>query len=110
MRPFFAHTTSASPASGFTCDRNPGIRAFLPRMHHARPIELHLLPLAGHAHIGSAQGRDQFSSNGARDARDLAVALIASYQGVALLTNRFRDPDLMARESRWLERWTDSLA
>ena len=41
--------------------------------------------------------------------RELAVALIASYQGVALLTNTFRDPELMAREGRRLERWIDSL-
>ena len=52
----------------------------------------------------------QFRQMGRRDARDLAVALMASYQGIALLTNTFRDPELMARESRRLERWIDSLA
>ena len=52
----------------------------------------------------------QFRDMGRRDARDLAVALIASYQGIALLTNTFRDPELMAREGRRLERWVDSLA
>ena len=52
----------------------------------------------------------QFQLIGRRDARDLAVALIASYQGIALLTNTFRDPDLMTREARRLERWIDSLA
>jgi AcrR family transcriptional regulator len=52
----------------------------------------------------------QFRLMGRRDARDLAVALIASYQGIALLTNTFREPQLMARESRRLERWIDSLA
>jgi AcrR family transcriptional regulator len=51
----------------------------------------------------------QFRQLGRRDARDLAVALIASYQGIALLTNTFRDPDLMVREGRRLERWIDSL-
>jgi TetR/AcrR family transcriptional regulator, transcriptional repressor for nem operon len=51
----------------------------------------------------------QFRLMGRRDARDLAVALIASYQGIALLTNTFRDPELMAREARRLERWLDSL-
>ncbi|MFE9565762.1 TetR/AcrR family transcriptional regulator [Streptomyces sp. NPDC006487] len=44
------------------------------------------------------------------DARELAVALIASYQGVSLLTNTFRDPEMMASEGRRLERWIDSLA
>jgi TetR/AcrR family transcriptional repressor of nem operon len=52
----------------------------------------------------------QFRSMGRRDAQDLAVALIASYQGIALLTNTFRDPELMSREGRRLERWIDSLA
>ena len=44
------------------------------------------------------------------EARDLAIALIASYQGISLLTNTFRDPELMIREGRRLERWIDSLA
>ena len=52
----------------------------------------------------------QFRSMGRRDARDLAVGLIASYEGIALLTNTFRDPELMSREGRRLERWLDSLA
>lgn len=52
---------------------------------------------------------DQLRAMGRRDARELAVALIASYQGIALLTNTFRDPELMAREGRRLERWIDSL-
>jgi TetR/AcrR family transcriptional regulator, transcriptional repressor for nem operon len=52
----------------------------------------------------------QFRELGRRDARELAVALIASYQGAALLTNAFRDPDLMEREGKRLERWIDGLA
>jgi len=52
----------------------------------------------------------QFRQMGRHDARDLAVALIASYQGIALLTNSFRDPELMVREARRLERWIDSLS
>jgi AcrR family transcriptional regulator len=52
----------------------------------------------------------QFKAMGRSDARDLAFALLASYQGIALLTNTFRDPALMAREGRRLERWIDSLA
>jgi AcrR family transcriptional regulator len=53
---------------------------------------------------------EQFRAMGRRDARELAVALIASYQGISLLTNTFRDPSLMQREARRLERWIDSLA
>jgi AcrR family transcriptional regulator len=52
----------------------------------------------------------QFRSMGQADARDLAIALIASYQGMSLLTNTFRDPELMVREGRRLERWIDSMA
>ena len=51
----------------------------------------------------------QFRAMGRRDARDLAVALIASYQGISLLTNTLRDPELMAREARRIERWIDTL-
>jgi AcrR family transcriptional regulator len=51
----------------------------------------------------------QLRQMGRRDARDLAVALIAAYQGIALLTNTFRDPELMTREARRLDRWIDSL-
>ncbi|MFD9368227.1 TetR/AcrR family transcriptional regulator [Streptomyces sp. NPDC060020] len=51
----------------------------------------------------------QFREMGRTDARELAVALIAAYQGVSLLTNTFRDPDLMTTEARRLERWIDSL-
>ena len=52
----------------------------------------------------------QFREMGRRDARDLAVALMAAYQGIAVLTNTFRDPELMTREARRLDRWIDSLA
>jgi TetR/AcrR family transcriptional repressor of nem operon len=52
----------------------------------------------------------QFRSMGRSDARDLAVALVAAFQGVSLLTNTLRDPELMAREGRRLDRWIDSLA
>jgi TetR/AcrR family transcriptional regulator, transcriptional repressor for nem operon len=52
----------------------------------------------------------QFRSMGRADARDLAMALIASYEGISLITNTFRDPELMLREGRRLERWIDSMA
>ena len=53
---------------------------------------------------------DQFRLLGRRDARDLAVALFAGIQGAALLANTFRDPTLLTRQTRHLERWIDSLA
>ena len=52
---------------------------------------------------------EQFRALGRDDARDLAVSLIASYEGSALLTNTFRDPDILAREARRLSRWIDGL-
>jgi AcrR family transcriptional regulator len=50
----------------------------------------------------------QFRQLGRRDARDLAVALFASVQGAALLANTLRDPDILTRQGRHLERWIDS--
>jgi len=61
-------------------------------------------------HMPIAWIEQQFKAMGRRDARDLAFALLASYEGIALLTNTFRDPELMVREGRRLERWIDSLA
>ena len=53
---------------------------------------------------------DQFRRLGRQDARDLAVALFSGIQGAALLANTFRDPSLLSRQTRHLERWIDSLA
>jgi AcrR family transcriptional regulator len=65
---------------------------------------------AGLVRVPIDWAEQQFRAMGRRDARDLAVALIAAYQGISLLTNALGDPDLMAREGRRLERWIDSLA
>jgi AcrR family transcriptional regulator len=53
---------------------------------------------------------DQFRALGRRDARDLAVSLIGGIQGAALLTNTLRDPRILSRQARRLDRWIDSLA
>jgi AcrR family transcriptional regulator len=52
----------------------------------------------------------RFAEMGRADSRELAVALVAAYQGISLLTNTFRDPELMVAEGRRLEHWIDSLA
>lgn len=52
----------------------------------------------------------QFRQLGRRDAGDLAIGLIGSVQGAALLASAFRDPDLMAAQARALERWIDGLS
>jgi TetR/AcrR family transcriptional repressor of nem operon len=53
---------------------------------------------------------EQFRELGRRDARDLALTLFAGIQGAALLANTFRDPTILSRQGRHLERWIDSLA
>jgi TetR/AcrR family transcriptional repressor of nem operon len=56
-----------------------------------------------------AWAEEQFRALGRRDAHDLAVSLIAAYEGSALLANTFRDPDILAHEARRLNRWIDTL-
>jgi TetR/AcrR family transcriptional regulator, transcriptional repressor for nem operon len=53
---------------------------------------------------------DQFRQLRARDARDLAVSLVAGVQGAALLANAFRDPAILTRQARRLERLIDEVA
>jgi AcrR family transcriptional regulator len=56
-----------------------------------------------------AWAEDQYRQLGRRDARDLAIALFAGIQGAALLANAFRDPDILTRQTRHLERSIDAL-
>lgn len=51
----------------------------------------------------------EFESMGRSDARELGVALVAAYEGAALLANTLRDPALLSTEGARLERWIDSL-
>jgi AcrR family transcriptional regulator len=51
----------------------------------------------------------QFRALGRRDAHDLALELIAAYEGSALLANALRDPDVLTRVGRRLDRWIDAL-
>ncbi|MER6223592.1 TetR/AcrR family transcriptional regulator [Streptomyces sp900105755] len=43
------------------------------------------------------------------DPDDLAVTLVSGYQGMSLLANALRDPDVMTREGARLAGWLDSL-
>jgi TetR/AcrR family transcriptional regulator, transcriptional repressor for nem operon len=52
----------------------------------------------------------QFRAMGRADARDLAIEVIARYQGAALLTSTLRDPALMTRETARVADWLDALA
>jgi TetR/AcrR family transcriptional regulator, transcriptional repressor for nem operon len=52
---------------------------------------------------------EQFHQLGRPDAADLAITLLAGYQGMSLLANALRDPDIMTREGGRLTRWLDTL-
>jgi len=52
----------------------------------------------------------QFRELGRRDAADLAITLLSGIQGSALLANSFGDANIMTRQSRYLEKWIDSIA
>jgi AcrR family transcriptional regulator len=52
---------------------------------------------------------EQFRAMGRRDAPDLAVELIAAYEGSSILSNALAQPDLMARHTRRLQRWIETL-
>ncbi|MBO2454477.1 helix-turn-helix transcriptional regulator [Actinomadura barringtoniae] len=41
---------------------------------------------------------------------DLALTLISGYQGMSLMANALRDPEIMTREGSRLNRWLDALA
>jgi AcrR family transcriptional regulator len=51
----------------------------------------------------------QFRAMGRRDADELAVELLASYQGSAVLTSTLGQPDLMVSQARRLEKWIDAI-
>jgi TetR/AcrR family transcriptional regulator, transcriptional repressor for nem operon len=53
--------------------------------------------------------REQFDELGRSDARDLAVTLLATVQGAALLTNTLRDPEILTAQVHHVEKWIDSL-
>jgi TetR/AcrR family transcriptional regulator, transcriptional repressor for nem operon len=52
---------------------------------------------------------EQFRSLGRGDARDLALDLMAAYEGSALLANTMRDPSILSRAARRLDHWIDTL-
>jgi AcrR family transcriptional regulator len=52
---------------------------------------------------------DQFRQLGHPDAAELAMTMLATVQGAALLANTLRDPNIMTAQIRRLERWIDTL-
>ncbi|MFE5239511.1 MULTISPECIES: TetR/AcrR family transcriptional regulator [unclassified Streptomyces] len=52
---------------------------------------------------------EQFRLLGLPDPDGLAVTLVSAYQGMSLLANALRDPDIMTREGARLLGWLDAL-
>jgi TetR/AcrR family transcriptional regulator, transcriptional repressor for nem operon len=52
---------------------------------------------------------EQFRALGRRDASDLAFDLLAAYEGSALLANTLRDPSVLSRSARRVDRCIDEL-
>ncbi|GAA2794594.1 TetR/AcrR family transcriptional regulator [Kitasatospora paracochleata] len=52
---------------------------------------------------------EQFRQLGLPEPDELAVTLVSAYQGMSLLANALRDPDLMARQGARLLRWLNAL-
>jgi TetR/AcrR family transcriptional regulator, transcriptional repressor for nem operon len=67
------------------------------------------LPVAEPMTIILDWAETQFASIGRRDARDLAVEMLAAYEGHALLANTLRDPAILSGAARRIDRWIESL-
>ena len=52
---------------------------------------------------------EQFRSLGRRDAHDLALDLVAAYEGNALLASTLHDPNVLSTAARRLNHWIDAL-
>jgi TetR/AcrR family transcriptional regulator, transcriptional repressor for nem operon len=51
----------------------------------------------------------QFRAIGRSDAHDLALELVASYHGAAVLSGTLGQPEIMASQARRLQRWIETL-
>jgi len=52
----------------------------------------------------------QFRELGLPDPDGLALTMVSAYQGMSLLANALRDPDIMTRQGAHLVSWLDSLS
>jgi TetR/AcrR family transcriptional regulator, transcriptional repressor for nem operon len=59
--------------------------------------------------LPTAWAEEQFRSLGRPDAHDLALDLLAAYEGSALLANTFHDPSVLSKAARRLNHWIDAL-
>jgi TetR/AcrR family transcriptional repressor of nem operon len=53
--------------------------------------------------------QEEFEALGRDDARDLAITLVAAYEGAALLSHTMHDPAILAEHAVRLTRWIDEL-
>ena len=53
---------------------------------------------------------EQFHQLGRSDARDLAMTMLATHQGAALLANTLHDPKILTSQIRHIERWIDTVS
>ena len=67
------------------------------------------LPVAELMRLPIEWAEEQFRSLGRRDAHELALDLLAAYEGSALLANTLRDPSVLSRAARRLNHWIDAL-
>ncbi|MCP2335403.1 TetR/AcrR family transcriptional regulator [Actinomadura rupiterrae] len=56
-----------------------------------------------------AWSEKQFRELGLDAPEDLALSFVGAYQGMSVLANALRDPEIMTRQSAALTRWIDSL-
>jgi TetR/AcrR family transcriptional regulator, transcriptional repressor for nem operon len=67
------------------------------------------LPAAELMRLPIEWAEDQFRSLGRADAPELALDLLAAYEGSALLANTMHDPDVLSGAARRIDHWIDSL-
>ena len=67
------------------------------------------LPAAELMRVPIEWAQTQFKSLGRQDSHELAVDLMAAYEGSALLANTLRDPKILTSAARRLDRWIDTL-
>ncbi len=66
-------------------------------------------PVADLIHLPIAWAETQFRALGRADAHDLALQLMAAYEGSALLSNTLRDPTILTTAARRLTHWLTTI-
>jgi len=67
------------------------------------------LPTGELMRLPIAWAEEQFRSLGRAEAHELALDLMAAYEGSALLANTLRDPTVLSGSARRLDSWIDTL-